>query len=173
MKYFLIKESERIKNTPHILNWMKKIDEKNLTWGQYHNIPSITTLYAQNSDFTVYPDLLSRPFFMITEKLQSILKLYEPNMDYRQIILIDKNKNITTQYFLPHLQIFDCIGEGTVFNVDHSDFKHIVLDGSKMPDKTIFQLGGVSNRYVVVSLSVLESFLRRGAILYYEELEIV
>lgn len=101
------------------------------------------------------------------------MELYEPNMDYRQIVLIDKKKNKAVQYFMPHLQIVDCLGEGTVFNMDHSELKQIVLDKNKIPDKTIFQLDRVSSRYVVVNLNVLESFLRRGAILQYEELEVL
>lgn len=173
MKYYLIRESDQIKNTPHIINWMKKIDKRNITWGRYNKIPRVTTLYVEDNNFTVFPDVLSRPFFLITDKLHDILELYEPNMDYRQIVLIDKKKNKAVQYFMPHLQIVDCLGEGTVFNMDHSELKQIVLDKNKIPDKTIFQLDRVSSRYVVVNLNVLESFLRRGAILQYEELEVL
>lgn len=173
MKYYLIKESDQIKNTPHIMNWMKKIDERNITWGRYNKIPKITTLYVQDNNFIVFPDVLSRPFFLITDKLHDILELYEPNMDYRQIVLIDKKKNKAVQYFMPHLQIVDCLGDGTEFNMDHSELKHVVLDKNKMPDKAIFQLDGVTNRHVVVNLNVLESFLRRGAILQYEELDVL
>lgn len=57
--------------------------------------------------------------------------------------------------------------------MDHSELQHIVLDKNKLADKEIFQLDKVSNRYVVVSLRVLESFLRRGAMLWYEELEMI
>lgn len=173
MKYYLIKESGQIKNTPHIMNWMKKIDERNIVWGKYNKISRITTLYVQDDYSTVFPDVLSRPFFLVTDKLHKILELYEPNMDYRQIVLIDKKRNKAVQYFMPHLQVVDCLGEDTIFNMDHSELKHIVLDKSKMPDKSIFQLDRVSNRYVVVNLNVLESFLRRGAILHYEEIDVL
>lgn len=173
MKYYLIREDSRIKTIPHIVNWMAKIDARNLTWGSYHKLPEVITLYVEKNDFTVYPDVLSRPFFMITKELQKILKLYEPNMGYRQIILIDRKREMAAQYFLPHLQIVDCLGEGTKFNMNHSELQHIVLDTNKLVDKEIFQLDKVTNRYVVVSLRVLESFLRRGAMLQYEELEMI
>lgn len=173
MKYYLIREDSRIKTIPHIVNWMAKIDARNLTWGSYHKLPEVITLYVEKNDFTVYPDVLSRPFFMVTKELQKILKLYEPNMGYRQIILIDRKREMAVQYFLPHLQIVDCLGEGTKFNMDHSELQHIVLDTNKLADKEIFQLDKVSNRYVVVSLRVLESFLRRGAMLWYEELKMI
>ena len=75
MKYYLIRESDQIKNTPHIINWMKKIDKRNITWGRYNKIPRVTTLYVEDNNFTVFPDVLSRPFFLITDKLHDILEL--------------------------------------------------------------------------------------------------
>ena len=76
MKYYLIREDSRIKTIPHIVNWMAKIDARNLTWGSYHKLPEVITLYVEKNDFTVYPDVLSRTFFIVTKDLQKILKLY-------------------------------------------------------------------------------------------------
>lgn len=173
MRYFIIEEDKKVKNLPHILNWMKTIDARNLKWGSYHKLPEISTLYIQKDDFAVFTDILSRPFFMLSKNLQEIIKLYEPNMGYRQVVLIDYKKECAAQYFLPHLQVIDCLTKDTKFNLDHSMIERAVVEQNKIGEKAIFQLGQVSNRYVVVRFDVLESFLRRGALFQFHEIEVV
>lgn len=173
MRYFIIEEDKSIKNLPHIQNWMKTIDARNLIWGSYHKLPEISTLYVQKDDFAVFADILSRPFFMMKKNLQEIIKIYEPNMGYRQIVLIDFKKESAEQYFLPHLQVIECLTKDTKFNLDHSMIEHAVVEEKKIGEKAIFQLGQVSNRYVVVRFDVLESLLRRGALFQFCEIEVV
>lgn len=169
-EYYLIEEDKKIVNVPIVKDWMKKINPKYLIWGSYHLIPDISTLYVKNEDFIYWGNILFSPFFMMDKSIFDITKLYEPNMGHREVAIINYEKNDMHQYFIPHLKVVDCLSNESIFNTDHSILEKIVLDEKKLEDKEIFQLGSVKNRYVVVSLQILESFLRRGAIISYREL---
>lgn len=169
MRYFYIEEDKEITNRPQIVNWYNKIDERDLHYGTYHKVSEKTVLYIESSKWTYYPEIISRPFFMISKKIKDILTLYEPNMGYRQVILIDFDNEKATQYFIPHIKRFDCLTEKSVFNKHHSSLKKIVIDSKKVGDCCIFELDNVPDRYVIVRMDFLESILRRGAMIEFKE----
>lgn len=169
MRYFLINEDKKLTERPQLLNWYQKIPEQYLTWGTYHKVPEKTVLYVKENSKLYFPDIMTFPFLMINKKLKSVLDLYEPNMGYRQVILIDKKHEYAAQYFLPHLQKFDCISDKSVFNTDHSYLVKPVLNEENLKDKCIFELAGVKNRHIITRLDFLESVLRRGAVIQFSE----
>lgn len=169
MRYFYIGEDKEITNKPQIMNWYKKIDERNLHYGTYHKVPEKIVLYIKSNKETYYPEVISTPFFMISKKIKDIIKLYEPNMGYRQVILIDFDNEKATQYFIPHLKRFDCLTEESKFNKYHSLLTKIVIDSNKVGDSCIFELDNVSDRHIIVRMDFLESMLRRGAMIEFKE----
>ena len=98
MRYFYIGEDKEITNRPQIKNWYKIINERYLHYGTYHKVPEKTVLYIESNMWVYYPEVILTPFFMISKKIKDILKLYEPNMGYRQVILIDFDNEKATQY---------------------------------------------------------------------------
>lgn len=172
MKYFLLREEKRIVDSPQLINWHKNIPIQKLRWGTYHEVPPKTVLFIKENKNIYFPDIMLFPFLMISRKIKDILDLYEPNMGYRQIILIENKNERCMQYFIPHLMRLECLSKKTEYNFDHSEVKKAVLEQNRLIDKCIFELGEVSNRQVIVRQDFLESVLRREAIINFERAEI-
>lgn len=172
MRYFYIEEDKEVINRPQIMNWYKEIDERYLHYGTFHKVAEKTVLYISSNKSTYYPEIITTPFLMISKKIKDILKLYEPNMGYRQVILIDFNNDKATQYFIPHIKRFDCLTEKSEFNKFHTSLKRIVIDSRKVGDSCIFELDNVSDRHIIVRMDFLESILRRGAMIGFKEVEV-
>lgn len=171
MRYYMIRHDKRINNGPDLLDWYKKVNVVDLHWGSFHKVPEINIMYIKENAEVYFSDVITFPFFLLSEKIERILKKYEPNMGYRQFILIEKKHEYMQQYFLPHLMRVDCVSEKSQFNQDRSQIIKCCLVQSKLPDKCIFELEHVKDRHVIVRQDFLESILRRNAMICFEECE--
>ena len=163
MKYFLIEMDKAIAYAPNIINWYKNIDINSINKGEFYKVPYRTLLEIENNPNTVFVDIISSPFFLVTKEVSKILSKFEPNLGYKQIILLDKSNQIVKQYFMPILEEYDCLSDQSELNIDKSVIKNAVIDLSKVKDKCLFKIGGVKNKYVVARLDFIESILRRNA----------
>lgn len=100
---------------------------------------------------------------MVTEKVKKCLKLYEPNMPFKEIVLLDRQKKMAQNYFVPRFVELDCLTKRSEYTNWNYDLKYTELDGKKVGDKAIFTIKGPEKRNIVVRLDVAESLLRRGA----------
>lgn len=164
MRYFKIEADRKYTASPQIINWYQQLDNRDLKTGSYDKIPKRTLLRIQPNQNTVFLDIVSSPFFLISEMIKECVALYEPNLSYKEMILLDHKNSRMQPYFHPMLRELDCLSENAVFNLDHSELKTMELDEEKLEDKAMFRLAGVSRWYVIARLDLLESLLRRGAV---------
>lgn len=164
MRYFKIEADRKYATAPQIINWYQQLDNRDLKTDSYDKIPKRTLLRIQPNKNTIFLDFISNPFFLFSEKVKDCVALYEPNLSYKEMILLDYKNSRMQPYFHPMFHELDCLGENTVFNLDRSELNIIELEEEKLEDKAIFRLAGVSKCYVIVRLDLLESLLRRGAI---------
>ncbi|BCJ93045.1 hypothetical protein acsn021_06140 [Anaerocolumna cellulosilytica] len=172
MRYFLIKTDRRVSDAPNIINWVSKINPAYLKVGSYYKIDNRTVLEIESNKNTVFTEIITFPFLLISKKIKEIIAKYEPTLKYKEIILLDSDNNLMQVYYMPILEEIDCLTEGTVFNLDHSVIEHGVIQRNKVGECSIFSLAEVKNRYIAVRLDVLESILRRDAIVTVKELEV-
>lgn len=172
MKYFLVSEDKELSERPQMINWYTKIPERYMRWGTYHKVPARTVIFVKENKNIYFPDIITFPFFMISKKIKEVLDLYEPNMGYRQIILIERHYQYVFQYFVPHLPIINCMSPKSKFNMDNSYAIRLILESDKLEDKCVFEIAGLKNRHIIVRLDFLESILRRDGILDFTEIEV-
>lgn len=172
MRYFTIEMDKNVTHAPYIINWMKQVPPNLLTRHGQFSIPNRQILDLKPQKDTAFLPVLTTPFLLLSEEIYKILKIYEPNCKYRQMVLMDSKYNYAKLYYFPLLEEYDCLTDGTTYNFDKSDVLEGVLDESKIGDKCIFTLGNISSRKVVVRLDFLESILRRKAIITYQELRV-
>ncbi|BCJ92610.1 hypothetical protein acsn021_01790 [Anaerocolumna cellulosilytica] len=163
MRYFLLKADKGYTYTPRIVNLHTQIDVRDLKKGSYYKIPKRFLLRIQSNPDTVYTDIITHPLFLISDKIKRVLEKYEPNLNYKEVILLDQEFGRAEKYHLPTLEELECLTPASVFNTDKSILHKIVIDINKSGDKCMFALGEVTNRYVIVRLDFVESMLRRGA----------
>ena len=163
MRYFFIEEDKNYVNRVRVRNWTKKIPSEILYHKSYLKIPKRIVLEIEPNQKTDFVDVIMVPFIMVSEKIKKVMDVFEPNMQYREIVLLDKTYEKAEVYYLPVLKEIDCLGKDTVFNLDHSMIKKPVLNKSKIEDQSIFRLIEGPASSCVVRMDLLECILRREA----------
>lgn len=161
MKYFILKQDKEYKNAPKFINWFQNYDMQSYEAGNYQKLPERKVIEIEANTNTTFLDVLTNPFFLVTKEVKKVLNLFEPNMEFRQILCLDRKNKLGKQYFLPCIPFIACLSPDSQFNLDHSILLKTVLEEDKIPDKGIFWLAGVKSRYVVVRLDIVEAILRK------------
>ena len=109
MKYFLIRTNPQFSTAPEIIDWFKQVDRRKIRLGQSFEIENRQLFFVKESPDTVFVDVLSFPFFMVTEILKDIILMYEPRTIFKEIVLLDQKHAKTCTYYLPILEYIDCL----------------------------------------------------------------
>ena len=161
MKYFLLEQDNRYSNVPKILDIYSKIDRKNLNLIDEYKIKDTVILYAHGDSNTEYLDILERPMYIVSEKMKKLMSKYTENIVFKDLPLMDRENMRQDNYCLPIFEEIQALSSKTEFNLNKSEAKKIVLNGSKIKNKKIFKISGIEKTKIVVSLDVAESILRR------------
>ena len=157
MKYFLITEEPTIIQRPFILGWQEKIDVRNIHPESAYKLPKRELVFIRSDPEPLYTDIISIPFFLVSEKVQKTIKMYEPRLVTKELVLLDQGNDKAERYFLPIFDEVDCLGEGTLYNLNRSEIRKAVLDRHRIGEHCIFRLAGVEKQYIVGNLDVVES----------------
>ena len=117
----------------------------------------------RSGEFMPLQIIVDFPFLLLSKVCMDVVKLYEPQIVSKQIILLDTENRNKQTYYLPILPHLDCLSEKSVLSPDGSELREGVLDLSRIGSEGIFHIAGLSRFYTVVRLDVLESMLKRGA----------
>ena len=90
MKYFLLKTDPQFHNIPKIRDWFEKVDRRNIRMGESYKIENRQLFFVENDPQIVFPDVLSFPFFMVTEVLRDVILAYEPRTIFKEIVQIGR-----------------------------------------------------------------------------------
>jgi hypothetical protein len=163
MKYFLISTEPRNSPVPQVTDWFEQIDPRDLTPERGGNIPEWTLLSISNGAEAVFSDILSMPGFLVSPMVHDVLRLYDPYIQCKRAVLIDRLTRTSEQYFLPIFPTCDCLLPESKLNGDRSKLIHGVIDPEKVRRRPFFKIGGVSDTHIAFRLDVTESILRRRA----------
>ena len=163
MKYFLIGTEVTNNSVPNIIDWHKQVDYRDITLERAGNIPEWTMLTIDRGADVLFPDILSKPGFLVSSMVHDTLRLYDPYIQCKRMVLKDRLIRAEKQYFLPIFPICDCLLPESEFNKNRSSMIHGVIDLEKVKRRPFFKIGGVSNTHIAFRLDVVESILRRGA----------
>ena len=155
MKYFLLETDKKISQLPQIVQLHDKIDVRDIHRESAYKI-------AHRQLLTVNPDVISTPVFLLSQGAKGVVEMYEPWTVWRETVLLDRENEKVSRYFLPFFEEVDCLSKHAVFNLNRSLLKEIVLDGKKLRGHAIFRIAGVEKAYIVGNLDVVESMLKRG-----------
>jgi hypothetical protein len=161
MDYFLLKQDERYRNIPMLMDLMKKIDWRDINLTNAHKIEEDTVFYVKAEEDSNYLDIIDRQLYLVSDKLKKIIEKYVPNTIFKRIILIDQKHERQENYFLPIFEEVEALSSKSEFNLDKSVIKKLVLDGEKVKGKKIFKIKESQKTMIVVRLDAAESILRR------------
>ena len=138
------------------------------------DIPRLNKFSVSLSVNAVFVDIISHPYLMLSKKFADLVRLYDENIMFKYIMLYDKKNRRCMDYYMPQLEVVDCLAEDSEFNRDGSILLRAVLKRDALQYRALFQIGGVKNRYIAGSLELVESAFRREVLgLRIREVELV
>lgn len=138
----------------------KGIRTQDILVGNSKKIPDTTIFYVEEDNARVHTDIITKPFFLISESFKQLLSVYEPVLRTKKVIFIDREKHNAEIYFLPILKRVEW-HKNSEWNMDRSVLKHAVLQREKVGNNTLFMLENCKSQIVVIRSDLLESCLKR------------
>lgn len=164
MKYFLISWEVQGNPVPRIVNWKERVDYHAIQTGNLEKLPRRTLLYIENNPDTVFSDIIMSPFFLVSDRVWDVIKMYGLGRKGRQMVLLDGVYGFAEIYYVLQLTECECIHADTQFNNDGSVIRKLVLNKEKSDGyPPFFRVAGLQKDYVIGRLDFVESILRRGA----------
>ena len=111
MKYFLLHTDPQYTTAPDLLDWRDKIDPRYIRKGRSYRLPQRELLLIRENPDTVFTDVLSFPFFLVTQLGKDVICLYEPK----------------THSFESYLRIQADYKDAMALKSCHSEFHHKFL----------------------------------------------
>ena len=155
MEYYILAQDNLVSNYP-------MIKDKGIIKSVFNDA---APLYCESKQYTStrgYVELpfIDRPCFMVSDKLREIFSCYQEGGQFRTVVLdgID-GYGVLYYFFQPFL--LDCLSDQTVF-YSRMTVKELVLDERKICGNKVFQVAGLSERYLIIDLEILELMLCGG-----------
>lgn len=161
MRYFLLEQDKGYTDIPMPLGWFD-ILAPGKAMESLKRLPRRTIFQIRTGEEPIFLDFLTDPVVMVSEKAKECIEMFEPNIPFKEIILLDREKRITRGYFVPFFTELDCLAGESEYTNWKYDLKRAVLDGDKLKDKAIFTVKGPQKLNIVIRLDVAESLLRRS-----------
>lgn len=162
MRYYLIIQDKGYINVPKMESVYQKLSDNGSKPPSVNNLKRRSIIEMKSKKETIFPDILVGGLFLVSEKSKECISLFEPNMHFKEIILLDKRRKVKQHYFLPIFFEVDCLTKNSEFSFGHMELKKIEIDESKLKDKAIFRIAGIEKNYIIARLDMIESLLRRG-----------
>lgn len=162
IEYFLLEQDKRYLKVPVLLDVFKKIDKRSINRQDGYKIKDITIFNLRKEEKIQFIDILDNQLFIVSKDMKNILGKYDEDIMFKNIVLLDHVEKKQGNYVLPIFEEVDGLSEKSIFNMNKTIVKKIVLDGKKVQGKKIFKIKGGDKPLIVVRLDVAESLLRRG-----------
>lgn len=162
MRYFLLEQDKGYANVPRPVNWFDKLAPGKVM-ESLRRLPDREIFRVETGENTAFIDYMSDPFVMVSDRMKKCLSLFEPNMLFREIVLLDGERRAVQNYFVPFFPELECLTEKSEYTNWNYDLKYIELDESKLRDKAVFTLKGPQKQNTIIRLDAVESLLRRGS----------
>lgn len=164
MRYFLLTLHPAYKAiAPDLLNWYQVIDPQLIHKGKSRRLPQRELIWIRSNRDTVFTDVITFPFLLVSRPLREIIKKYVPHTPFKEIILLDGENELVGLYFLPILDEIECLSDASELSLDRSVVKRGVLKPQAAAGHDLFRIAGLKNAHYAVSLDLAESMIRRSA----------
>ena len=174
MKYFIAEQEASYFHVPRPVNWFGKIAPDKVHKDTHQDMPNYTALPIEADEQVEFLDVIFHPVFAVSDQVQQVLKLYEPNMVWKELMLYDKKNKLVQLYHVPMLWDMACLTDKSKENLGKGQCADIQINQLGLRDKSIFLLASVQKRYVVMRLDLVESLLRRNVTgLHLIELDVI
>jgi len=161
MEYLLIETDEK-NRIPYGINKNRAVDSRMLTKEEIGRMSMWNIVEMELPMEFFFPNLLCRPFVMVSDTIIKTIRMYQPEAIYRGIKLWHRESGTNASYFIPILDEIACLSEQTQYNSVGNRIVKPVLDKSKIGDTAVFKIKDYDKSCLIGREDFVESILRRG-----------
>ncbi len=162
MEYFIMQTDSRLRRLPQFQIPKELLSISGIE--QANRKESVSVIYVTgNKGLSIeYPDYISGPIPLIAEKLYKILRKYQQDTIFHQVVLIEKDSGVQKVYYLMIPPSLECANKSKTAYDRAGNVLDFVLDAECIGKNRMFRVPELKNQ-IVVRLDVAESILRRDA----------
>ena len=158
MRYFVIDKNYSITNSPYMTNLHSKVNVEHINYNDYWKIRKRNIIKISGNPCTVFPDILSSPLFLVTQKVWKVISLYEPHTKFRQLVLLDSANTLMEVYHLPILQNIN----NFYWEIQGTSAKKIFIKYDDVKNMSVLKIVDLYDTYTILRMDIAESLLFRG-----------
>lgn len=163
MKYFILEQDKKYNRVPQIKNWYGKLDMHSLKQVGA-GLKDKMVFEVDITEFTLFPDILEIPTFMVSADMRDIIFKYEKQVFFREVLFIDSEGSKGYTYYIPFLPRVDCFTDASCLSKNKRKVESGVINIDKLWNRHIVEAEGINGQCIIVSLDLAESILRKGLI---------
>lgn len=161
MKYFEIThDKDSYRSAPQIINWYELINVRLINWESYHLLPNRKILPIAPSPETIFTDIVTFPFLLVSSKVKNIIRMYGDVVVFKEIILSDSVNKLHQRYFLPIME------ENKKFRLDlgrtDRESNRNTSVSKWIGSRNIFCIRCNGLRHIIINLDMAESLFLRN-----------
>ena len=163
MDYYRLILSDSIKNKLLLTALDTKCYKSNISDEEFEKLPEgIVTFYKYQSDIEI-TDILMEPSLMVSPKLKKVLQMYNNEIEAKSVkaFPVQKEINLSPEYWVLHIPELDCLNREAVKINPNGTVQELILNRNDIGEADVFKVKGTLENFVIVSLAVVESILRR------------
>lgn len=152
MQYFVIEQDRRLNSIGGMITFPERV----LKGFKYADPQEV--VYVNVDQEIEYSCIIERPVLLISEEFLHVLISFQPDLEYKIVVVMDLKRHFQVPYFLVNVPEAPCLlDSSTMAKIDE-----LVIDESEVVGLKFFKVPYYRNCLFVVRLDVAEGLLRRS-----------
>lgn len=160
MDYFMMQIDRHLRRLPQFRVPKELTDLEVIQKNKEKSVIPVIYVEGYSGLSIEYSDYIEKPIPLVSEKIYSILKKYQPNTFFKRVMLTEKKTGVQKPYHLILPPVLECADSLESTYDRGGNFQQLVLDIDCVQKARIFRIKGLHNQ-IAVRLDVAESILRR------------
>ncbi|MCM1425658.1 MAG: hypothetical protein NC118_03555 [Eubacterium sp.] len=153
MKYFILKTAKEYRHNPQIKLPYDEKEKIFISKGNYNIIRPKSIWTVVEKDMTYFADILIEPVLLLKEIAKNTLQIYDPRIQFKQIILQMDKSNMVELYYLPLLE--------TIKGVSEENNRIRIEQSFLLTRNAMLMLQMESKKCILANIEIIEAFLKR------------
>lgn len=163
MEYYRLILSDSVKGSIPLTALDPASYKVNLSKKEFEQLPEgIVTFYKYHSGIEM-TDILMSPTMLVSPQLKKVLQMYNKEIEAKSVKVfpVQKEINLSPEYWVLHIPELDCLNREAVKINPNGTVQELILNRNDIGEADVFKVKGTLENFVIVSLAVVESILRR------------
>lgn len=160
MRYFIMKQDQNMGFSIKLRDFDMNGKHQTFYKEDEEKLNDVSILYIKGQGDEAFHDFIENPVYMVSDMVQEVLDMYEDELIFKRVVLINKAINEQKNYHNVLTDRIDGLSKEVLYYPDGTE-QAVILDSQKVKGHHVFQLDKVRGHYLIVSLEVVESLLRR------------